>query len=81
MDLIVDGFYPIDPSRLLVFSRIVGVQPVGVGKNEQQLRFDQGGDERGQRIVVPELQFIYRDGIVFVNNWNGSVSQQLFNGV
>ena len=57
-------------SRLAVeiAARIAGVQPVHVGEEDQQVRVDEVGHERGEIVVVADLDLVHRHRVVLVHD-------------
>jgi hypothetical protein len=58
-----------------------GMEAVDGGQQHQQVGLDQHGGARGQRIVVAELDFIDGDHVVFVDDGDDAVLEELEHGV
>ena len=56
--------------------RIAVVEPVDVGEDDQRVGLDQRGAQRGQPIVVAELDLVDADGVVLVDHRHGAGAQQ-----
>ena len=59
-----------DQLGIFVDARIGIVQPVDVGKDDQQIGAGGAGHQGRQRVVVAELEFVHGDRVVFVDHGN-----------
>ncbi len=59
-----------------ILARIRVVQATLVGQDDQRVGFDQVGDQRAQRVVVAQADFIGHDGVVFVHDGHDAQTQQ-----
>jgi hypothetical protein len=56
--------------------RVGRIQAALVGQDHQHVRLDQVGDQRAQRVVVAELDFVGDDGVVLVDDRDHAQAQQ-----
>ena len=54
-----------------------GVEPVDVGKQDEQVGADHGGDAGGEPVIVAIADFGGRDGVVLVDDRHGPELEQL----
>ena len=66
--LVVDVLDPLDQAGVLVLARIGGEQPRLIGQQDQQVSFDQRGDQRREVVVVADADFVGGDGVVLVDD-------------
>jgi hypothetical protein len=59
-----------------VLARIAAKEPLLVGQQHQHVGLNQVGDERTERVVVPEPDFVGRDRVVFVDDRNHTETEQ-----
>src|SRR5690606_16906798 len=64
---VVLGGHHLDPPRARP-GRVTGPQPVHIGQEQERVRVDQGGDQRGQPVVVAEPDLVGGDGVVLVDD-------------
>lgn len=57
-------------------ARVGAVQAVDVGGDEQRIGIDQCGHGRGKVVVVAELEFVHRHGVVLVDHRQRTQAQQ-----
>ena len=58
----------LDKLGLRVRVRVSVVKPVDVGQDDQQVGIDEARRQRGQRVVVAELDLLDGNGVVLVDN-------------
>ncbi len=56
------------------------VEAVDVGEEDEEVRADEVGDERGEPVVVAEADLVRGDGVVLVDDGEGAHGQQLVQG-
>jgi len=61
---------------LRIASRIVGIESLLVGEDDEAVGLDQIGHQRAERIVVAEPDFLGNDGVVLVDHGNDAESKQ-----
>ncbi len=59
-----------------ILPRILIVEALDVGEDDESLSAQRSGNQCGEAIVVAKLNFSCRDSVVFVENWNGSPIDQ-----
>ena len=64
----VNFFDKIDKMCLWIFMRIIGIQSVDIREQDQQIRMRERCYDRGERIVVTELNLLGGNGIVFIDD-------------
>ena len=62
--------------RLRVAARVAGVEPLDVREDHEQVRADEDGDGRRERVVVADADLVHRDGVVLVDHRDHPVLQQ-----
>ena len=60
----------LDRSCIRVFSRIAIIESRLIREDDEDIRFDEIGNQRSERVVVAEADFIDRDRIVLVDDRN-----------
>ena len=58
-------------------ARVAGVQRVHIGQQHEQVGVDEGGDERGEPVVVAEPDLVGRDRVVLVDDRHGPDVEEL----
>ena len=59
-----------------ILARIRAIETLLVGEQHQDIRLDEIGDQRAERIVVAEADFIGRHGVVLVDDRDHAKSEQ-----
>jgi len=59
----------------------MSIRPGAVEKDDQVFGLDEAGDEGGERVVVAELDLGGAHGVVFVDDRDGAVADDLAEGL
>ena len=59
-----------------ILARVGGEKTVLIGEDDERVAFDQICDERAERVVIAELDFVGDDGVVFVDDRHHAETQQ-----
>ena len=68
----VSGFRVRDKAGRRILSGVGGVKPLLVGENHERVGFHEIRNERPQGVVVPNLNFVRDDRVVFVDDWENA---------
>ena len=64
-----------------VLSRVIRIQTINIREKQQQICMGQCRNNRRKRIIVSELDFIGRYGIIFIYNRDRTELDQLIKGI
>ncbi len=62
------GIRLLNQRRVRIFPRIGGEKPLLIGEDDERVALDQVRDERAERVVVAELDFVGDDRVVLVDD-------------
>ena len=69
-----------DQLRIRMALRILRIQTLNVGKNDQKVGFGHTGDDRRQRVIVTDLDLICRYRIIFIHDRDRAELKQCLDG-
>jgi len=71
----------VDELRIFIPLGIMGVQALGVRQYNQQICAEVARNERGEIIVIAQLDLVHGDGVILVDDGNDAELQQRAEGV
>ena len=74
-------FHQADKFCLRILVGILGIQPVNVGHEDQQIRADEGCYNGRKPVIITKLNLMGRHGIVLVDHRNCPQAQKLLEGI
>jgi len=68
--------HTVEQPRLRILAGVCGIEPLLVGQDDEDVRIDEVGHERAERVVVPNLDFVGCDGVVFIDDGHDPMGEQ-----